>query len=192
VLLADLRRDGLPASVRLTAAKGVADPSGARHGDLRARFGRVNELFNFMHTADDPADLIRQLQLISYETGWDWCADVLRVAAVGDPQRHRAAAELTDGLIEQAGRQLPAHDLDLAASLRRLGERTDGWGELARRRGDRSRIEDWLDTLRGTALPPGAARWDVLTVVTSWIECGEPGIRAIIPTTSVEDWRSRL
>lgn len=78
VLLEDRGTDReLPASVRLTAAKGSAEPSAARSGDLRTRVGRVNGLLNFMHTADEPADVARELQLFSYQTGWAWCAGPL-------------------------------------------------------------------------------------------------------------------
>lgn len=70
VLLQDTRRPAwLLGSVRLTAAKGSADPQTARGTDLRTRMGRVNGLVNFVHCADDPADVIREMQLFSYRTG---------------------------------------------------------------------------------------------------------------------------
>ncbi|MGK4585457.1 hypothetical protein [Kitasatospora sp. HPMI-4] len=190
VLLEDRGRPAwLPASARLTSAKGVADPSGSRSGDLRTRIGRVNGLFNFIHTADDPADVVRELQLFSYRTGWDWCAPVLSSHQVPDQERSAAAQRAIRALLDELEHETPAHDLDLAASLDRL-ERLDGpWGSCARDLAAPEHIEDWLAVLRDTPLPAGSSRWDVLAVLTGWIECNEPGVAALLPTGKADDWR---
>lgn len=183
VLLGDRRRPTwMPASVRLTSAKGSADPESARTADLRSRIGRVNGLFNFMHTADDPADVIRELTLFSYRTGWDWCRSALAPGFA--PQDDPVAGQLAD--LERA---VPAHDLDLDASLHRLASGTDEWSRLARTAPVRERVGDWLTELTRTPLPGGTARWDVLTVITGWIECNEPGIRPLLPTPSATTWQ---
>ncbi len=183
VLVGDRRRPTwMPASVRLTAAKGSADPESARTSDLRSRIGRVNGLFNFMHTADDPADVIRELTLFSYRTGWDWCRTALAPDFV--PQADPVADRLAH--LERA---IPAHDLDLDASLHRLAEGTDDWSRLARTAPAPERVGDWLTELNRRPLPGGAARWDVLTVITGWIECNEPGVRPLLPTPSAAAWQ---
>ncbi|MEU5539352.1 nucleoside-diphosphate kinase [Streptomyces sp. NPDC020362] len=188
VLLHDAERPSWkPASVRLTAAKGSADPEAARGQDLRSRIGRVNGLFNFIHTADDPADVIRELQLFSYQTGWDWCRRAL--AAPGPAaDGWTAEADPAYALLAQVHAEIPAHDLDLPAALGRLADGTDQWAELARRYGGREGIERWLATLGRTPLPDGPARWDVLTVLTGWIECNEYGVAPILATSSPTAW----
>ncbi|GHG93711.1 nucleoside-diphosphate kinase [Streptomyces lanatus] len=188
VLLEDRERpEWLPASVRLTAAKGSAEPSAARSGDLRTRIGRVNGLFNFMHTADEPADVARELQLFSYQTGWDWCAGPLLGStehATADPWRTVTA------LLAELAAEIPAHDLDVTAALARLAALPGPWGDLARDRPEPARIDEWLGVLRRAPLPPGGARWDVLTVLTSWIDCNEKGVLPVIATGTADAWRT--
>ncbi|MFD8643742.1 nucleoside-diphosphate kinase [Streptomyces zaomyceticus] len=188
ILLEDRNRPTwLPASVRLTAAKGSAEPSAAHSGDLRTRIGRINGLFNFMHTADEPADLVRELQLFSYQAGWDWCAGPLfgtAAAGTADPR------ETVMSLLAELEAETPAHDLDLAACLRRLARRPGPWGACARDRPEPGHVDDWLGRLRRTPLPDGSARWDVLTVLTSWIDCNEEGVQPILATGTSDAWRT--
>lgn len=189
VLLRDVSASsGLPASVRLTAAKGKADLEAAGSGDLRTRFGRVNGLFNFVHTADEPADLIRELRLFGYRTGTDWLVAALRGSR--DPAMLTQCPART--WLPELERLVPEHDLDLAASLRRLSSRADSWGELARTRAQRADVGRWLDVLQTAPLPPGPSRWDVLTVVTGWIECNEPNVDPVLATPPARAWLNRL
>ncbi|MCX4527010.1 MULTISPECIES: nucleoside-diphosphate kinase [unclassified Streptomyces] len=186
VLLRDTRRaPGLPASVRLTAAKGAADPGAAHGRDLRTRFGRVNGLFNFVHTADEPADLVRELRLFGYRTGASFLRSALGAAPAqqGEPCPARA-------LLPELEREIPAHDLDVTRSLDRLAARDDGWGELARLHAAPERVGRWLEELETTELPEGGARWDVLSVLTGWIECNEPGVAPLLATVAATDWRN--
>ncbi|MGW4193864.1 nucleoside-diphosphate kinase [Streptomyces sp. NPDC005004] len=187
VLLRDTRRpEGLPASVRLTAAKGSADPQAAHARDLRTRFGRVNGLFNFVHTADEPADLVRELRLFCYRTGVDWLRAALN-SALPSTGEECPARSLLAGLEAEA----PAHDLDSAASLRRLAARSDAWGRLARDHTTSGTVRQWLSILAETALPPDSSRWDVLSVLTDWIDCNEPGVTPLLATVSATDWRNQ-
>ncbi|WP_433386931.1 nucleoside-diphosphate kinase [Micromonospora sp. KLBMP9576] len=192
VLLRDIvRPGGLPASVRLTAAKGAAEPRAARASDLRTRIGRVNGLFNFIHTADDPADVIRELQLFSYRTGWDWCRRSLVRPSAATTGAGQQDTWLRD-LLAEVTAEIPAHDLDLSASLGRIATRDDRWARLARDHGHRERIDRWLTELDRTPLPDGPARWDVLTVLTGWIECNEPGVAPLLSTATAEAWTDRM
>ncbi|MEU6326144.1 hypothetical protein ABZ851_02465 [Streptomyces sp. NPDC047049] len=187
VLLGDARRPAwMPASVRLTAAKGSADPEAARGRDLRTRIGRVNGLFNFMHTADDPADVVRELQLFSYQTGWQWCREALTCDGPGQPPEPGSGP--AHDLLPQLEAAIPQHDLDLALSLRRLERGTDAWAELATTAAAPEHIGAWLAELARTPLPYGSARWDVLSVVTGWIDCNEPGVAPLLPTSSAAAW----
>ncbi|MGW8552651.1 nucleoside-diphosphate kinase [Streptomyces tubercidicus] len=188
VLLEDRNRpEWLPASARLTAAKGSAEPSAARSTDLRTRIGRVNGLFNFMHTADEPADVARELQLLSYQTGWDWCAGPLfgtEVTGAADPW------ETVTTLLAELEAEIPAHDLDVTAGIGRLARQPGPWGDCARDLPEPAHIDDWLGVLRHAPLPDGSGRWDVLTVLTSWIDCNEAGVLPIIATGTADAWRT--
>jgi nucleoside diphosphate kinase len=187
VLLADTRQPvPLPASVRLTAAKGPAEPRHAGGRDLRTKFGRVNGLFNFIHTADEPADVMRELRLFCYQTGTRW----LRSTFGRQPPRAAAPSARCPArrLVAEVARDIPAHDLDLDASLLRLAARDDGWGSLARVMPAERHIGAWLGMLARQALPEGAARWDVLTVLTGWIDCNEPGVAPLLATPGAAAW----
>ncbi|MFC3982889.1 hypothetical protein [Streptosporangium jomthongense] len=61
-----LRSDGdhpVPATVRLSGLKGSATLSDQRPGTLRHRLGQPNRVLSFLHVADEPADLVRELGL---------------------------------------------------------------------------------------------------------------------------------
>jgi nucleoside diphosphate kinase len=190
VLLDDRDRPKwLPASVRLTAAKGSAEPSAAHSTDLRTRIGRINGLFNFMHTADEPADVARELQLFSYQAGWNWCAGPLFGGAAdnsADPW------ETATALLAEVEAEIPAHDLDVAASIGRLAQQSGPWGACARDWPEPRRVVDWLGLLRHTPLPEGQALWDVLTVLTSWIDCNEERVLPILATGTADAWRTNM
>ncbi|MBJ8107560.1 MULTISPECIES: nucleoside-diphosphate kinase [Bacillus cereus group] len=52
-----------PATVELTSKKGSSIPELRNPGDIRYELGVVSAQLNFIHTADDPMDLIRSLGL---------------------------------------------------------------------------------------------------------------------------------
>ncbi len=66
-LLMLLRQRGahaLPATVRLSGLKGPADPARQSAGCLRRRLQQPNRVFSFVHVADEPADLLREMRLL--------------------------------------------------------------------------------------------------------------------------------
>jgi nucleoside diphosphate kinase len=67
VLLHDEQADEddlLPATVRLTAIKGPSRPERRRSDHLRTRLGVEDRILNLFHSADEPADLVRELGLL--------------------------------------------------------------------------------------------------------------------------------
>lgn len=54
----------IPATVRLTDQKGPSRPERRRPDQLRARLGVSDRLINFMHTSDEPADLVREIGIL--------------------------------------------------------------------------------------------------------------------------------
>ncbi|QUQ64109.1 nucleoside-diphosphate kinase [Kutzneria sp. CA-103260] len=83
-----------PVCVRLTEMKGDGDPRRQRPGQLRHALGSPGFLLNMAHTADEPADVLRELAIYF---GDDDLQRVLRGALTGVDQSMRAkqiAAEL--------------------------------------------------------------------------------------------------
>lgn len=65
-LLLLLRHDGpreVPATVLLSSLKGSATLSQQKPGTLRHRLGQRNRVLSYLHVADEPADLLRELGL---------------------------------------------------------------------------------------------------------------------------------
>jgi hypothetical protein len=64
VALRDEVDSGLPAAVRLTELKGSSDPAKRGRSHLRTRLGVKSRILNLIHTADEPADVVRELGLL--------------------------------------------------------------------------------------------------------------------------------
>jgi len=101
----------LPTAVRLTDFKGEALPSQRKSGSLRAVLAGVQSaMLNFVHTADEPADVVRELGLLFDEAGRRNCLlDVMRGTA-------DEAASVCDRLLAST----PHADLDFAEALERV------------------------------------------------------------------------
>lgn len=179
----------LPAACRLAARKGPADPSRRKPSDLRALLDAPTPQFNFFHTADEPADVVRELAAIE--------------VASGKPLLDAVAEERTSGevavenLIEELYEETPAHDLDCESSWRRLAVCGDGgFASLARRalRGEGGGWSALLALFREKGVP-GELLWDVLSVATAEMPHSLPaGSRPVIPTfgADVSAWSGAL
>ncbi|MEU9047974.1 MULTISPECIES: hypothetical protein [unclassified Kitasatospora] len=172
----------VPASVRLTALKGPSAPELRRPEHLRRRLGAVNGLFNFMHTSDEPIDVIRELSILAGPRRRDVVRDRIRA---GYDARAEAEAAFDD--LEA---QTPAHDLELEKSWERLTESTAPAGELARIRakGGEIALADVLAATRSAFADP-ADHWDLLSVITHTIEFNTPGIQRIFPNVMLDSWQ---
>jgi hypothetical protein len=102
----------IPAAVRLQRIKGPTMPQQREPWHLRYGLGPENRLLNFVHAADEPADVLRELGLL-----------------VDRPERRMLIGQLLQG--QDAGEALrqaresvyaayPAHDLKPAPALERL------------------------------------------------------------------------
>lgn len=146
LVVADTTDPGVPASVRLTDAKGPTDPRARIPGQLRHLLGRYTYLLNMVHTPDDPADVIRELGIyFDCATRAEVLADSLdlvdrseQVLAIardlyGDtPARGFERADAEEALVEQLGIRPDGKDewvRVLAAALER-GEPLDPWSVL--------------------------------------------------------------
>lgn len=176
--------DNLPAAVRLSSVKGPAEPAQRRPEHLRHRLRAGPTLFNFLHSADEPADVVRELGIL-----------------VADEERGRmieaaaAGADETANAISQAARLhdlVPGHDLDLDASVHRLR------GAASREPPERAAALlrllsqaplDWRlleDALRyyGVSCDP----WDIITIAVYYIEHSIPGVPPLIADVEPAAW----
>ena len=177
---------GVPGSVRLSAAKGPADPLARRPHDLRHRLDAGPTLYNFLHTADEPADVVRELCVL-----FD---DATRAAMVASAT---ARADATDEALRVAAElesSVPAHDLDFAASARRLVAAARAAGVA-----DAERAVDDVCAGTGGWAPVAAAfagvphdPWDVTTLAVHTIEHNEPGVPALVPPVVIARWQERV
>ena len=177
---------GVPASVRLSAAKGPADPLARRPPDLRHRLDAGPTLYNFLHTADEPADVVRELCVLfdaatraelvaSAAAGTDATAEALRVAA-----------ELESSV--------PAHDLDFAASARRLAAAARAAGAADAERaltGLLAGTGGWAAVAAAFAGVPHDP-WDVTTLAVHTIEHNEPGVPPLVAPVVIARWQERV
>ncbi|EPE94377.1 nucleoside-diphosphate kinase [Rhizobium grahamii] len=110
-----MRHDAIPAAVRLQRLKGSTMPAQREPGQIRFELGPNNRLLNFVHAADEPADVLRELGLL-----------------FDRPARRTLISRLLEGNdageeLQRARRQAyaacPAHDLEPVPALERLRRR---------------------------------------------------------------------
>jgi hypothetical protein len=186
VVLRDLRLgdgDPVPASVRLTAAKGPSRPERRRPDHLRSVLGVTDRMLNLFHTADEPADLVRELAI--FLPARERRELIARVLAGSEGMREVRAA--VDSLYAQA----PRCDFDLNGALERVStaarrraaasededererwELVAGRAAVARAGSREERLELWT-LLR--ELDPDIDRWERAVIGTWTIDHDEVG-----------------
>jgi nucleoside diphosphate kinase len=173
------------ASKRFAHLKGSADPALRRPGDLRARLGCVAHLVSFVHAADEPADVARELAILLSEAER---VAVYRRMQAGDDVRAEALAAVVGEILDGT----PRCALDVDAATRRLEEavrRAAGGAPddvepvlavLRRVRAggsaDTRAVFAWLDR---RAVPCDA--WDRITVMAHASDVSLPHVRPLLP-----------
>ncbi|WP_179280204.1 nucleoside-diphosphate kinase [Actinacidiphila glaucinigra] len=185
MVLKDLRwRPGqTPASVRLTSLKGPSDPAQRDAHHLRRRLGAVNRQLNFLHTSDEPIDVIRELSVLCP-------AERRELVKARIRSGHDASAELRETFAE-IEQSVPAHDLDLEKSWERLAESKAPAGFLARERSQGRDIK--AEEVITAARHPSADHrdlWDLISIMTHTVECNTPGVGRIFPNIELSAWES--
>ncbi|MGW5400103.1 hypothetical protein [Streptomyces sp. NPDC003952] len=174
-----------PASVRLTSLKGPSDPAQRETHHLRRRLGAVNRQLNFLHTSDEPIDVIRELSVLCPAERRELVKARIRSGRDAITEVREAFAE-----IEQS---VPAHDLELEKSWERLTESKAPAGLLARDRlkGREIRAEEVISAARH---PSADHRdlWDLISIMTHTVECNAPGVVRIFPNVELSEWESGL
>jgi hypothetical protein len=174
-----------PASLRLAQRKGHSLPARRRPDDLRSVLRPPNQILNFVHVADEPADIVRELGIF-----FDRRERRALLAALRDRHRHDALARVAAAIAAVEAHQ-PAHDLDFAASLARLeraGSLDTAGAERLRRLHGTGATVSW-DGLCGLIDPysPGVVRWDFISVAAHVIRY-ERGSAGLLPGVPTERW----
>ncbi|WP_433272800.1 hypothetical protein ACQPZF_17375 [Actinosynnema sp. CS-041913] len=189
LLLKDTSPDpGMPASSRLTMLKGSPDPVQRDGGTLRSELGAINNIFGFVHCADEPLDVLREL------------AVMLPPPVLSDVHLRLARRFDDDGaefdcrpVIETAYAENPEHDIDSDRARRRLladvaeadgGDARAGALRAMLAESDRpGRDLDWFAfaaALRELGIDPFG--WDSLVVASDRVRYEVPGLVKIVPS----------
>lgn len=106
--------NSVPAAARLSELKGHAVAEKRTCSDLRSVLRPPNGVLNFVHVAEEPIDVVRELGILLDRSE--------RKRLIRDIKQHsdtdRCAEVLTE--IARLEARYPEHDLDLSSSLRRL------------------------------------------------------------------------
>jgi len=191
-LLLVIRKDGTdrPVSTLLTELKGPTDPDRRRPGELRYELGKFSFLLNLVHTADEPADVIRELGVhLDYATR----GEVLRQALDGEDNSARARS-----LAEELHAAAPARDLSFEPAAARVRAQA---ARLAAELSGAAREEltaslavpgnDGLRALLGAAWRHGLALdpWDVTVVGSTVFPMKDKTFEPMIAAVTAADWQ---
>ena len=201
LVLRDATGAPLPATVRLAGEKGSADLSQQRPGTLRSLLRQPSRMLSYIHVADEPADLVREVGLLLPR------ADRRRLwRAIAEPEVDPAVAGAVDRLVDAAATE--RYDFDLAGCRARVDAALDRApldraGSLAPldRAGSLAAVRAWLTAADSGAPPPwpellaaldGAgvslARWDLALLGASYVQPDLPGASKQIGNADPAEW----
>jgi Nucleoside diphosphate kinase len=172
----------IPAAVRLTDCKGPSRPERRRPDQLRTRLGVDDRLLNFVHTSDEPADVVRELgilltpqerrlllrRVMARESWEEWFA-THRTALEAEPRSFDPAVTISN--LERT-----AKEMQLAArseSARRL------WAGIARSAAAATADDETATAELWRLIKPVADNvdaWDVVCLGAREIQFDEPGV----------------
>jgi nucleoside diphosphate kinase len=196
-LVADRRPPArYPAATRLTALKGPTLPDRRSPIHLRSVLGSRSRLLNFVHTADDPADIVRELALL-LEDEQHW--RLLEETRAREHGPERALATMRQLYEVHAERSLDPNG-SFAIAQRRLlrASRSNSTGsrsaeeamallELDRQKSPGSL--PWLDLKpRILASLPTRDLWHAGVYATTRIPLDRIGSEPDLPDGSISDW----
>jgi hypothetical protein len=183
---------GVPASVRLADFKGSSDPAKVQPGQLRALLRPPNRVINFIHVADEPADVIRELGiLLDRPQRRGLLAQVL--AQVREGSRTDAMAEVRRN-VSRLEQEYPASDFDLEHALERLKPALASAADLAElRRAVTSGPPLTWERLTAIMDPrsPRVGLWDFIRVATDALPAERDSCGGLIAAVTAADWLAR-
>jgi nucleoside diphosphate kinase len=186
----------VPASVKLSALKGPAYPDRRQPSHLRSLLGAQGRMLTFVHTADEPADVLRELGLLfSGSHRSDLVRDIAQgpgdpnliadlIASLYDryPERsmdpNRGYATLKRGLELSAERAGSSESRAARAALKVLDVDRQVPGQLLWRQ-----LRD-----HSLAALPGIDLWDPILYATERVQHDQPGSEPNLRDGTGEDW----
>jgi len=186
----------LPATVQLSALKGSARMEKQDDDCLRRAIGQPNVIFSLVHSADEPADLVRELGILF------GMRDRREMASAMASGRQSARIDYLLDEIRHSDAQ-PRRTFDRDASRKRVidavsGRMLDGGPMPPSHRETLRRGVDALDAGHPIQMPPflGALLdlnvsvdpWDLAVTFSEIIEVDDPGSSKIIDNVGVSKW----
>ncbi|MFC5215333.1 hypothetical protein [Streptomyces coerulescens] len=187
LIVRDDRYDpAVPGAVRLADLKGSADPEARGPEHLRTVLDPPNKIINFVHVADEPADIVREVGIFLDRPE--------RRALLADVRRADTATA-SRRAFEEVGRleaEIPANDFDLEAALKRA-EAAAAPEALARIRsavttGTRLSWDELSMLLDPT--DPAVGTWDFVRIATEVLDADRPASADLLPPSSATEWRT--
>jgi nucleoside diphosphate kinase len=177
-----------PATRLLSETKGPANPARRTPGQLRYELGTLNTLLNYLHTADEPADLVRELGV--YFPAAEREA-IYREALAPPPDARARAEALANGLEAEAPAEKLTRDAVLERVIARLNAHEDSDSELGvELRTELNRIatgesRDWRRTLQLIEeLDLDCSPWDLIGIGTHLVQMDTPTGELLIASVS--------
>ncbi|HEX8743230.1 MAG TPA: nucleoside-diphosphate kinase [Thermoleophilaceae bacterium] len=182
-------RGDVPFTLILNEMKGPADPEARAPRHLRHSLGNENYLLNFVHTTDEPADMVREIGVLFEPAARRRIYEAARDG--------RDAAEDARRQVDELHRQVAPQDLSLAGALERLvarararppsRERDELLATVERARSGAER--DWrgLRALADRAHVP-LERWDQIALGTHLMNAKEEGREPVLAGVVAADW----
>jgi len=183
VLYFEEREGNIPASVRLSNLKGAGNPTHLGLDSLRGFLKPPCKVINFVHVADEPADVVRELGIFLDQPE--------RIEILKQIASRKSVYEEVCKRIHALEMHYPAHDLSVQTSLRRLvhsGVATSAIDRIRTviLRGERlcwSTLCDLVDPNR-----PYVNRWDFICVATRVLELEREPRSRMFPNVTSSDW----
>ena len=175
VLVRTTESRGLPATLRLAALKGHADPARRQPGQLRYELGNYNALLNHVHSPDEPIDLLRELAVIFTGHGLERILGAAQGEQAVDARQ--LGRSLTPSLYRDAG---GPYSLDV----------NDVLVEIEAFLGPIDVDADDLDGVVGRCQEAGLTltRWQQIVLRTTCTESMRNNVRRLLPSVSAADW----
>lgn len=187
LMLYDVSYDGgVPGSVRLSELRGPAEEARREPHHLRTLLRPPNRILNFVHVADEPADIVRELGVFFDRPLRRQLIEALRRR----PRRDASPAVCEQ--ISRLERAHGAHPLDLDGSLRRLGRSAavsrDAFAHLTAAIERRQKLT-W-DQLCSVADPhaPAVGVWDFICVACEVLVEEREARTQPLPASTRVDW----
>ncbi|WP_341718650.1 nucleoside-diphosphate kinase [Micromonospora sp. FIMYZ51] len=188
LLLVDTRYDGVvPGTMRLSELKGSNAVAERQEQHLRTVLAPPHKVINFVHVADEPADLVREIGIL-FER------DVRRILLTQARDHFDDdLADLAEAEIDRLERRCPASDFDIEAAFERLAARGVAGADLDRLRAARGAAEklSWDELVSVVDPAEPDLVWDFVRIATEVLPMERPGFTGTMPAPTSAEWMMR-